>query len=162
MLKMIRRKYNRWRRFSREERGLIIKAWLLLPVMVLGLRLAGLQRFQQFLRSQTPAGSVQNPGITNNDIIILGHSDKIQKMIRIAARYSLVPAKCLPKSLLLWWLLKRSGIESDLRLGVQKDKEKFEAHAWVEYKGTVLNDSPQVNERYTTFNSSLIDISKVQ
>jgi hypothetical protein len=97
--------------------------------------------------------------ISDENILLECYS--VSKTIKIAARYSLLSPKCLPKSLLLWWFLGREGIASDLRLGVQRDKDKFEAHAWVEYKGTVLNDSPIVNERYTTFASTTIDPGKV-
>jgi hypothetical protein len=49
-------------------------------------------------------------------------------------------ATCLPRSLTLWWLLRRRGIESELRLGVRKDGDSIVAHAWVECEGEVVGD----------------------
>jgi hypothetical protein len=55
---------------------------------------------------------------------------------------------CLPRSLMLCWLLRRRGIDSQLHIGVRKGNGKMEAHAWVERNGVILNDQPDVNERF--------------
>ena len=69
-------------------------------------------------------------------------------MIAAAARYGGVRANCLARSEALWWLLWRQGIASDLRIGVSKSHGDFAAHAWVEWKGRVLNDGADVHERF--------------
>jgi len=161
LLKRIQGKVNRWRQFSWRERGLFLQAWFLLPPMVLGLQLSGFQKFQQFLQNRIHGGTEQDQYSKKNDDDVLVECFTISKMIKVAARYSLITPKCLPKSLLLWWLLGREGITSDLRLGAQKDNKQFEAHAWVEYKGIVINDSQLVKERYTTFNSSETDLGHI-
>jgi hypothetical protein len=51
-------------------------------------------------------------------------------------------ALCLQRSLVLLWLLRRRGIESELRIGVRKDGSALTAHAWIEMAGEFLNDSP--------------------
>jgi hypothetical protein len=48
-------------------------------------------------------------------------------------------------------LLRRQGIDSGLHLGVRKDSGPFEAHAWVEIDGVVVNDSEDVRIRYAAF-----------
>ena len=53
----------------------------------------------------------------------------------------------------LWWLLRSAGIDGELHIGARKKDAKFEAHAWVELKGTVLNDSPDIHEHYTRFDA---------
>jgi Transglutaminase-like superfamily len=45
--------------------------------------------------------------------------------------------RCLIRSLVLTAMLSRRGIESSLVIGVRSD-EGFEAHAWVEHRGTPL------------------------
>lgn len=55
-------------------------------------------------------------------------------------------ALCLEQSFTLWLLLRRRGIEAQLRLGVQP--YPFGAHAWVEHGGTPVNEDP---ERVRTF-----------
>jgi hypothetical protein len=47
-------------------------------------------------------------------------------------------AKCLEQSLTLYYLLRRHGIAAVYRQGVQA--YPFQAHAWVEYRGEVIND----------------------
>jgi hypothetical protein len=47
---------------------------------------------------------------------------------------------CLPRSLTAWWLLRRQGIESALRIGVRKTEDRFQAHAWLEVEGLPLRD----------------------
>ena len=62
------------------------------------------------------------------------------------------------QSLALWWLLRRQGIASDLRLGMRKDASRFEAHAWVEYLGRVLNDRNDVHRRFAPFDRAIVPV----
>jgi hypothetical protein len=50
-------------------------------------------------------------------------------------------AKCLEQSLTLYYLLRRCGVAVRYCQGVQP--HPFEAHAWVEYLGEVVNDVPE-------------------
>ena len=61
--------------------------------------------------------------------------------------YAPLAGNCLSRSLTLWWLLRRHGVAADVRLGVNL-AEGFAAHAWVEWQGQVLNDTPDVSSRY--------------
>ena len=45
-----------------------------------------------------------------------------------------VRSKCLPRSLALWTMLQRAGIDATLRIGMRTDGSA-EAHAWVEHDG---------------------------
>jgi len=76
-------------------------------------------------------------------------------MVNAADRHGLVHPSCLAKSLTLWWLLGRQGIPSHLRIGIRKEKEKFEAHAWVEREGTALNEPEEHHHHYAAFDASL-------
>ena len=66
------------------------------------------------------------------------------RLVRAANSHSVRPAACLSRSLTLWWLLRRRGIESQLRLGVRKGEQGLDAHAWVELAGQVVNDAADV------------------
>lgn len=55
---------------------------------------------------------------------------------------------CLPRSLATRYLLRCSGIQAELRLGVHGRDDEFMAHAWVEVEGMPVNDSPDVAERF--------------
>jgi hypothetical protein len=67
-----------------------------------------------------------------------------------AARYPLPWARCLQRSLALCLWLERMGLEPVLRLGVRKAAHGIDAHAWVEYKGRVVNDSALVEDAFVT------------
>jgi len=77
-------------------------------------------------------------------------------MVQVAARHGVYSATCLPQSLTLWWLLRRQGIESDLRFGARKEAERMEAHAWVELDGVPLNDTLDVDQRFKPFERAVI------
>jgi hypothetical protein len=55
---------------------------------------------------------------------------------------------CLHRSLTLWWLLRRQGVASELRIGVRKEQGRFEAHAWVERAGVALNDRADIGQDF--------------
>jgi hypothetical protein len=73
------------------------------------------------------------------------------RMVRAALRYSLAKFTCLEESLTLWYLLRKQGIPVCLRIGVRKENEKFEAHAWVEHGGTALNQDEAIHQHYAAF-----------
>jgi len=52
---------------------------------------------------------------------------------------------------LLWWLLRHDGIETVLRVGVNRDGGTIHAHAWLEYRGVPLNDGEDVALRFPAF-----------
>ena len=60
-------------------------------------------------------------------------------------------SRCLLESLALLWLLRRAGVAATLVLGVRTLMGPFEAHAWVEYDGLVLNDAAAVRGIYEPF-----------
>jgi hypothetical protein len=79
-------------------------------------------------------------------------------MVRAAARYGIGQPNCLKVSLALWWLLARQGIASDLRVGVRKDGEKLEAHAWVECGGVALNEPESPHQHFAAFGAALASL----
>jgi hypothetical protein len=44
-----------------------------------------------------------------------------------------------------------------LRIGVRKLSEKFEAHAWVEYEGEALNQPDEAHQHYTAFDNGFAE-----
>jgi hypothetical protein len=62
---------------------------------------------------------------------------------------------CLVRSMTLWWILLREGVEGELHIGARKQDEQFEAHAWVELDGQILNDGDEVREDYALFDAPI-------
>jgi hypothetical protein len=42
-------------------------------------------------------------------------------------------------------------MDAEVRFGVRRMTDPFQAHAWVEHRGTVLNDTLDVRERFAVF-----------
>ncbi len=143
--------WERLRRFSALERPaqrLLLRAIVLLPLISLSLKLRGFRAtqgaLQRFLSNRREQQDVD------------AHSQCIAQtahMVHSAARYGLGNPSCLEESLTLWWLLGRQGVSSELRIGIKKDKEKFEAHAWVERDGTALNEPEANHHHYAAFDA---------
>jgi hypothetical protein len=58
---------------------------------------------------------------------------------------------CLIRSLTLAWLLRDGGLQPLLRLGVRRDDGVLLFHAWIELDGQVVNDLPEIGDRFTAF-----------
>jgi hypothetical protein len=120
---------TRWRKFRglpAAERRLFVRAWLLLPVVALALRLLGLRRCQETLARLSPLRRAQEAG---------PRAETAARLVTAAARCAPCRANCLQRALVLWWSLRRLGRPGELRIGVRKRGGRLEAHAWVEQGG---------------------------
>jgi transglutaminase superfamily protein len=60
-----------------------------------------------------------------------------------------LPLKCLGRSLALCWILRLRGLEATVHIGVRKEHDELDAHAWVQFGDCVINDVEDVADRYT-------------
>jgi hypothetical protein len=124
------------------ERRVFLSAFTRLPLFWIGLRLFGLERLQAWLqRKPLRDGRPQSP----DDLMRLG------ALVNSAAHHALGPANCLTRSLYLCWLLRRKGIDGQLRIGVRLTEGVLEAHAWVEHAGIPINDRHDVGATFAAF-----------
>ena len=125
---------------SGNERRWLLQAWLLLPVVRFLLWQIGYRRTLSNLQRLFPLNS------GNPDVGLASTAEKQQyavtlgRLVNMAANHSLLAINCLPRSLVLWAMLRRAGLAADLRIGVQKEADLFAAHAWVEYAGVPIDD----------------------
>ncbi len=80
----------------------------------------------------------------------------IARLVSIAARHGPVRARCLAASIALKSLLRRYGMQGNLRLGVRKHDGRFEAHAWIEQDGAALMEPAGVHGRYMVFEDAIV------
>src|SRR5215207_9853335 len=142
---------NRWRKLrglSWPERRLLVQAAVALPAVAALIRLKGLRRCQALLARLTPVA--HNPG-PRADGPAESLARTVVRIVTAAAAHGPYRANCLQQSVTLWWLLRRRGLESDLRIGTRKRDGHFDAHAWVEFSGRALNESRGVGARYAVF-----------
>ncbi len=100
---------------------------------------------------RNPANAVQSSPSRELEI---QEARKIARLVRAAANHGLYGANCLEQSLVLWCLLKRNGLESEVRIGARKEEDQLQAHAWVECCGVALNEDRGVDERYSPFSGA--------
>jgi hypothetical protein len=147
--------FLRYRALDPQSRRLFRQAAVLLPRVALSLRLRGFKKtrdtLQEKLTSSPADRSVQSDSL----------SDTVQKtcrMIKAGGHYGFVHPTCLVESLSLWYLLQKQNIPAQLRIGVRKLSDKFEAHAWVEHEGVALNQPNEPHQHYAAFDSAFSDL----
>jgi hypothetical protein len=146
---------GKWRRFlqrPREDREFILRAALLLPLTEMGLRLFGFRRWKELIEKflmpdRLPNGLV---GGSEGEMAL-----RATRAVRSVELHGPSTPNCLERSMTLWWLLRRAGVPGELHIGARKQGEQFEAHAWVELRGQVLNDSAEVHYQYSCFDGPI-------
>jgi hypothetical protein len=71
----------------------------------------------------------------------LGTVKGVEYAVAMAGAFYPGRAKCLEQSLTLYYLLRRQGVAAVYCQGVQP--YPFQAHAWIEYQGEIINDVPE-------------------
>src|SRR5690554_2578376 len=77
--------------------------------------------------------------------------DKYTTIFNQMNQQTYLKGRCLSQSLVMRLLLSRKGITSELKIGVRQYDGKFDAHAWLEKDGTILNDHHSVIANYLVF-----------
>jgi hypothetical protein len=147
-----------WRGFwhlSGRSRGVALEAAVALAATKAGLRLVGFRRWKDLLVRLAP-----HPGDFDRplDPAVIETAREIARIQEAVSRHLIFHASCLEQSLVLWWLLGRRGIPAELRVGARKEAGRFEAHAWVELRNLVLNDSSEAHLHFAPFDGSIISM----
>jgi hypothetical protein len=132
------------------EQWLLLNAILALPFATVALKLVGLKTCQRLPAKASSANSVEASSGNPEQI---DEARRIARVVSIAGRHGVYHANCLPQSLVLWWLLRRRSIASEIRFGARKEESELTAHAWVECDGLVLNEADDVGHRFAPFNA---------
>jgi hypothetical protein len=73
---------------------------------------------------------------------------------RIAARNHPGRPSCLRRAMALNALLRTRGCPARVIIGVARGADGIDAHAWVEVRGAVIEDAPDVARRFTPISAS--------
>lgn len=130
-------------RLPRAHRLLLVRAGLWLLAVDLGLRVLGFARLRQLLARGVAPASEPVAGADT-----WGEAETLARWVAVAARHHLYPMRCLTRSLVVWRLLARRGIASELHIGVRKQASELVAHAWVECAGRPVGEDGEVESRY--------------
>ncbi len=126
-----------WRTLTWAERGQLLLIALALPWIHGAIAVFGYQRTQQWLgrRSRRATAHVASDQE-------LQRANRLARLAAVAGRHGAINATCLRQSLLLYWILRRRGLQPIVRLGVRKDAGNvLDAHAWVELDGHPLSST---------------------
>jgi len=149
-LKSVMHTWQRFWRTSSDARGIVLEAACALTAARVSLHAIGFRRCKTAIERLTPA--VRN-GLSRRPEIEFAHA--IGRWESAAARHLPFTTNCLDRSLALWWLLRRRGIAADLRIGGRKQNGQFQAHAWVELDGVVLDDRTADGSDFVPFESRM-------
>ena len=142
------RRLRQFRELSFFEKKVLFLSILALPGIALLLSTLGYNKTKALLSRFMPGASLLH--LPQGDEIARAHS--LARIVHIAARHNILKTNCLKQSLLLWVLLGRRRLYSEIRIGVQKDAgRQFNAHAWVECNGEPLIDSRDTINKFSAF-----------
>jgi hypothetical protein len=139
---MIRR-LTRFAALTPSERRLLTEAVTVQPAIRLALRVAGFRRCHLALSRLAHLSALSGPRT-----LAAREAIRASQLVRSAERAGLLDQNCLLHSLTLWWLLRRRGIDSDVRIGVRRIGDAIQAHAWVEHSGEALGQDDDVARRF--------------
>ncbi len=119
------------------EKILLLRVWILLGIARLCLSLFRLAILRKLLTVIGPFVARVDKELTD---------DQLVRIVGIASRY--VPkATCLTQALTVQLLLKQSGRQASLYIGVNGvERGYLNAHAWVESRGKVITGGPNPND----------------
>ena len=153
-------KWYRLRELPWSDRWLLLQAALLLVYAKIRLPFVG---FRLDAPDAVPV-AVASPAAQDNmpsaaptpSAPDIARAQAVARLVAVASRYCVVSVACLHRSLVLWWLLRRRGIASQIRIGVRSPGDGFEAHAWVECAGVPLGEAGDPHAVHSAFAESVI------
>jgi hypothetical protein len=138
---------DRLRALSGAQWRVVATSVVLLAPIQLMLKTRGLKRTALFLAAR----SDRRGGAADRETAVA-----MAEAVSLVAGRRVVGALCLGRSLLLWFLLRRRGMDAELVVGTNAPvDDSWMAHAWVELDSRPVNDVADVRDRYGSFGLDL-------
>lgn len=128
-------RFHRFRRLSGFERAVVLEAVIGLPIAWLAARLLGFRICRAAFDERGGAAQNSKP----LDAGTLDMARRIAHLEAVTAANLFLRTSCLEQSFVLRRMLSRRGMNAALRIGARKEEDRFEAHAWVEMAGSVVD-----------------------
>ena len=138
---------SRFQNLSLREKWLFLQIYLWYFPLVICLKRLGLKKVEAYLARFSTEKRSKTHFFNEPEKMI----EKLTYLVEAAAKYSPARPLCLARSLMLWAILRKYGVIAEIKIGVRKLESEFQAHAWVEYQGKVLNDQKNVGDPYSPF-----------
>ena len=117
-------------RLSAGDWCVLVRAAALLPAAGMVLRLLAFRGIRSWVQ--------QRPLRSKHGRRRSASPERVAYLVDLAARYCLWKPTCLERSLTLYRLLRKMGVEARFVIGTTSPPAGFAAHAWVEHNGRVL------------------------
>jgi hypothetical protein len=138
---------SKYLQLSPRDRWLLIYYVIMLIVVDLGLRFFGFQKMTSILSTQASKKMIQQQQ-TVEEVEEVRHT---ASLVEIVANRGFFRATCLRQALLVYYLLLKKGIKTELRIGISNKTKSFKSHAWIKYKDEVI-----LGGQYSESNYSVI------
>jgi hypothetical protein len=143
-------RFRRFRRLSGFERGIVLEAVIALPIAWLAVRLLGFRICRAAF--EQPARAALNSKALEAGTLDMAR--RIAHLEAVTAANLFFRTSCLEQSLVLCRMLRRQGMNAALRIGARKEEDRFEAHAWVEMEGNVVDGGGAEHLHFMPFEHS--------
>ncbi len=90
-----------------------------------------------FLVSRWVAHALEAPSSARHDA---AEARRLARITRAVALRWPLESRCLQRSLVLCWMLRRRGLGGRMQIGVRRTADGVSAHAWVADDGVIIND----------------------
>ena len=140
-------KWAKYQSLPVEDRFKLIAFAVLLMMVHIALSWFGYQKVYTFLASHP----------RKRDLFHGQEGESLKKakhcayLVSVAGRYGFIRVTCLRQALLVFWLLRRRGIFTELRIGVRKVEGSIIAHAWLKYGEDVITEGSLVEKNFSAF-----------
>jgi hypothetical protein len=146
----MRKRWRRFRRLSGFERGIVLESAAGMLIAWLAVRLLGFRICRSaFEKTRT---AVRNSKSAEADALVV--AQRIAHLEAVTAANLFLRTSCLEQSLVLCRMLRSRGMSADVRIGARKEANRFEAHAWVELDGTVVDAGGAEHLHFVPFSHS--------
>lgn len=124
----------------------VLESAIMIAALKLSLRVRGYKRTIQWIRRRVERVPVRMD--VPPTVVKAG-----EWWVAMAAAFYPGRAQCLERSLVLYYVLRRQGVPVKYCHGVQP--RPLISHAWVEYRGEVVNDVPEKVKAFSRFADQL-------
>jgi len=139
-----RRRWQRVRHLSAAQWRVVAQALVLVPIVRWWLRRDGFDRTASRLADRSSGFVVAAPPPPPP-------AELVDAVALVAGR-SVIGARCLGRSLVAWFLLRRRGVDAVLEIGARLPVVAgLDAHAWVEVDGVPIGEAADVREQFGSF-----------
>ncbi|MDB6162677.1 MAG: hypothetical protein JWL98_109 [Xanthomonadaceae bacterium] len=118
---------QQWHALPWSDRRQLLAMVLLLPLIDLLLRVAGLRRTQRLLGLDDTSGVALLPVSAAS----IAEGQRLARLANVAGRRGVYTTTCLRQALAVQWWLRRRQLPAELRIGARTESGILHAHAWV-------------------------------